>query len=717
MRTARRTIFQVRCETPWGAEVRVVGSSESLGRWDPTRGFRLDTGPRLYPAWRSRSSILLEDGEVEFKYVIVTRGEEVIWECCNNRCLPALEDEVASCQAILIQNSFHDGSFARYVQMRPFPDRRALMHLRRGHRLGLAGFGIAKAGHEEPTGSKYPLEGLDIDGFFCDNNNSTASGLSGITRASSTDSLTLFEEVDDSDSRSNTLIVLPQSAGRPGCSASFVEIFGSFTHPAWANPVQMHFCPETALWWISLEEALPQLQPGSYEFKFHVNGHIWVTNPAMPEIPNVYGCTNNKLFIDYRLLTSIERTASKQRSAPGVSFLDPQSRRSDSLKEDDTVSAPVANSSLPRRTISTVDRLHREGSDSPPQGNPIRKQSLPCLMRTQHSTPNMTIHHSIANSPRGMLYDRDVALLLELPNLKRNSDLSLVAGAFSKPKDGAGDGEDSHFVSTPAMGVADGVGGLKEVLGYTSKEFSDDLMAGCQKTAQSLPLDVAVPSRRAACILQQGYTQVTKHGAATAVIAHFESAQNRLGIAGLGDSGVMVVRRPTVQDTRKASSSVRSTRSYIVFKSPPQQHDFNYPYQLCSLPKRLKKRFLQSSDQPSDCFTFDVTVEEGDLILVYSDGVEDNLHDQELLDICDCALSPYAVHILGLTPEAASPPELVAKAIGTAAYAHSIDEAARTPFSEEARKAGWPVCWCVGGKEDDITCVAAWVSYKKSGEA
>lgn len=691
MPLARQVIFQVRCETPLGAEVRVVGSSESLGRWDPTRGSRLDTGPRLYPTWQSRSSVLVEDGEVEFKYVIV-KGDEVIWEYCKNRCLPSVGSELSGRQAVLILNTFNHGSEGHSVQLRPFPDRRAFTHLRKGQRAGCQGLGFASsAGHEEPSISKGSWEHLHFD--MCASHNSL---LSGMTRASSSDSVTLIDE-DDAESSRSFMIVFPQSAAPAGCVATFAELFGTFTSPAWSHPVEMHFCPETGLWWVLLEEALPRLQPGTYEFKFLINGSVWVTNPALPEVSNAYGRANNRLFIDYRLVTKIGRKASSQTNRRSVSFTESKTASQEH--------ATAGRGWQRRRAISTAERLDRKGAEFIKDVDQSRAVSSPHLIDPSQATDNMSICDT--------LYGRDVVLLLELPDLKRNSDLSLAPGAFNKPKDGTGAGEDSYFVSISALGVADGVGGLKEILGYTSKDFADDLMAGCQKTAQSQLDSVASPSESAAYILREGYDQVATHGAATAVVAYFDSMRNKLGVAGLGDSGVMVIRRPTMQFSEDTNSSLRSTRSFVVFKSPSQQHDFNYPYQLCSLPEKLKKRILRTPDQPSDCLSFDIDVEEGDLILVYSDGVDDNLHEHELLDICDRALSPYAAYVLGLYPDAATPPDLIARAIGSSAYLRSRNKKARTPFAQEARKAGWPLSWCVGGKQDDITCVASWVTCRK----
>jgi len=53
-----------------------------------------------------------------------------------------------------------------------------------------------------------------------------------------------------------------------------------------------------------------------------------------------------------------------------------------------------------------------------------------------------------------------------------------------------------------------------------------------------------------------------------------------------------------------------------------------------------------------------------------------------------------------------SDPTDIAEAIAKAAFSRSKDACAGTPFSLHAREAG--LCH-VGGKQDDITVVAAWV--------
>ncbi|RCH79019.1 hypothetical protein CU098_006373, partial [Rhizopus stolonifer] len=81
--------------------------------------------------------------------------------------------------------------------------------------------------------------------------------------------------------------------------------------------------------------------------------------------------------------------------------------------------------------------------------------------------------------------------------------------------------------------------------------------------------------------------------------------QDELRIANLGDCGVSVIR----------------ANDYI-FRSEEQQHSFNFPYQLGTA----------SFDSPTDAQQFTVKIEEGDIIILGSDGLFDNLYDDEILE-------------------------------------------------------------------------------------
>lgn len=82
--------------------------------------------------------------------------------------------------------------------------------------------------------------------------------------------------------------------------------------------------------------------------------------------------------------------------------------------------------------------------------------------------------------------------------------------------------------------------------------------------------------------------------------------------ANIGDSGFMVVRG-----------------GHVVHRSEEQQHYFNTPYQLSVPPPAHSGQVL--SDSPDSADTSDFAVENGDVILLATDGVFDNVPDHLLL--------------------------------------------------------------------------------------
>merc|ERR1719230_17215 len=85
--------------------------------------------------------------------------------------------------------------------------------------------------------------------------------------------------------------------------------------------------------------------------------------------------------------------------------------------------------------------------------------------------------------------------------------------------------------------------------------------------------------------------------------------------------------------------------------------------------------------------------------------MRDNLHDHEICNIAECALAPGISQLVGL-PSYKTAPEDIAKALAVAAFERSCDRKAKVPFAESCRQHGYDY---EGGKEDDITVVAAWV--------
>ncbi|GMP31691.1 hypothetical protein CsSME_00005806 [Camellia sinensis var. sinensis] len=137
----------------------------------------------------------------------------------------------------------------------------------------------------------------------------------------------------------------------------------------------------------------------------------------------------------------------------------------------------------------------------------------------------------------------------------------------------------------------------------------------------------------------------------------------------LGDSGFIVVRE-----------------GCTIFQSPVQQHGFNFTYQLES---------GNEGDLPSSGQVFTIPVVPGDVIVAGTDGLFDNLYDNEIT----------AVIVHG-TREGLGP-QVTAQKIAALARQRALDRNRQTPFSTAAQDAGFRY---YGGKLDDTTVVVSYVT-------
>ncbi|KAK3084741.1 hypothetical protein FSP39_018193 [Pinctada imbricata] len=166
-------------------------------------------------------------------------------------------------------------------------------------------------------------------------------------------------------------------------------------------------------------------------------------------------------------------------------------------------------------------------------------------------------------------------------------------------------------------------------------------------------------------------------GSSTACIVALHKEERRVYTANLGDSGFLIIRDDEV-----------------VHRSTEQQHYFNTPFQLSVAPPSQEGRVL--SDSPDVAHSTSFGVEEGDIILLGSDGLFDNMNEDMLLD-CISKLKDHRQETVQKT----------AHTIAEEAHTLSFDEDYLSPFALSAREAGINIR---GGKPDDITVVIARVS-------
>ena len=129
----------------------------------------------------------------------------------------------------------------------------------------------------------------------------------------------------------------------------------------------------------------------------------------------------------------------------------------------------------------------------------------------------------------------------------------------------------------------------------------------------------------------------------------------------------------------------------LIAEAPGHAWEFNAPFQL--------GRTLDIGDGPEVALVSEIGVEDGDIILVASDGVFDNLYQETILDIINKTTKKGVL----------DRPEKTAELIAEASFRMGPDIFFFSPFSYNAFHAGLAY---YGGKVDDITIIVAQVHLK-----
>lgn len=214
-------------------------------------------------------------------------------------------------------------------------------------------------------------------------------------------------------------------------------------------------------------------------------------------------------------------------------------------------------------------------------------------------------------------------------------------------------------------------------------------------------------------ILEHAVRTVSKEkvpGSSTICVAtlHRSAADqsSRLHIASVGDSGVLVLRHHDESGQAAASAAeivhalLAGRHYHIVFRSLPQLHEFDRPMQVGVDLDGSSKRF----DQPSDAQVEDVIVHEGDIIVMASDGLFDNLSDETILDIVDKEEDKIMVMQAKGMKVPLAKPKVIADSIATRAFEMSIQKKIDSPFAQLAKDNN---IMYSGGRKDDITVIVA----------
>ncbi|KAI9267885.1 phosphatase 2C-like domain-containing protein [Phascolomyces articulosus] len=260
-------------------------------------------------------------------------------------------------------------------------------------------------------------------------------------------------------------------------------------------------------------------------------------------------------------------------------------------------------------------------------------------------------------------------------------------------------GDDAYFKRHDALGVADGVGGWRKHTGANPALYARKLMHYAQLELDRIdnnkrPSHVQQDQPDPVMVLENAYhlTSLDAQNEARSTTACIVMlCQDELRVANLGDCGVSIIRRDD-----------------YVFRSEEQQHSFNFPYQLGTA----------SFDYPSDAQQFSIKIEEGDIVIVASDGLFDNLFDDEILEEVQNCIQEYEQGdgkngnggggTDSAVATATTVPQLISNALAIRARLVSEDPSnPSSPFQCRAMHEGM---YYQGGKADDISVLVAVVN-------
>lgn len=337
------------------------------------------------------------------------------------------------------------------------------------------------------------------------------------------------------------------------------------------------------------------------------------------------------------------------------------------------------------------------------------------------------------------------AYALPNPFKKPNPDDAEKGVAMNRRNYGAGDlcndlalSEDAHFcvklgessggsIGSSSAGlendgisymcVADGVGSWRQY-GVNPQEYSHKLVENARKIIEMdvehrklmqdspfgeyfngpiHPLDVLVDAWNATS------NESDIAGSSTFCIAMLDKTLNQISYSNIGDGGLMVVRHIDSETAgymrdRSLPRHMRTNDLKIAYLSQQQLRSFNLPYQLGS--NGTQTLFKGSFESPGDADTASIPVLPGDIILLATDGLFDNLDLAEIIEemsLWERDTKPSEQAEAGALQE-------LAKRLVQKARLFSLDKNRDSPFAILAKEND--IMWG-GGMPDDTSVVVA----------
>lgn len=195
-----------------------------------------------------------------------------------------------------------------------------------------------------------------------------------------------------------------------------------------------------------------------------------------------------------------------------------------------------------------------------------------------------------------------------------------------------------------------------------SGKYSRELLSNANEVLREHALYSATTPKPVE-VMKQAYLKTQSLGSTTVCFAFLNERSRMVECANLGDSGYLLYN---------------SQKKEILARSDELVHSFNFPFQLGP----------GSADMPEHSAVTSFPVDHNDVLILGTDGLWDNLHDEEIVETIESNQE--------------KPSQVIAQALVIRAFRASLNTQRRSPFWERSGLKDK-----LGGKPDDITVLVA----------
>ncbi|KAK7246768.1 hypothetical protein RIF29_41638 [Crotalaria pallida] len=244
------------------------------------------------------------------------------------------------------------------------------------------------------------------------------------------------------------------------------------------------------------------------------------------------------------------------------------------------------------------------------------------------------------------------------------TELFLITGAacLPHPSKALTGRQDAYFISRQNwLGVADGVGQWS-LEGSNTGLYIRELMEKCEYIVSNYE------NIKPAEVLTRITAETQSPGSSAVLVAHFDG--EALHAANVGNTGFVIIRD-----------------GLIFKKSTPMFHEFNFPLHIIK------------GEDPSEIIEgYKIGLNAGDVIIIATNGLFDNLYDQEIASIVTKSL------------QAGWSSQEIGKLMAMRAQEVGRSSFTRSPFADAAQAVGY--VGYAGGKLDDVTVIVSLVQTR-----